>query len=123
MNINITDRIASEFLSGMIAILVLLAVGALLSYILRGMAKKLPFTRLALILALAPLSLIQSLDHGAGTSLLLYSMVITVLGVAIDGINHLLLPKERLQETESMEEQEEEAAEPKPGMIVWEKAE
>ncbi|MEN8253961.1 MAG: hypothetical protein ABFR33_00680 [Verrucomicrobiota bacterium] len=121
MNINIPDQIIKEFLSGVIAVLAAIAMGVLLSYILRPMAKKLPFTRLALVLALAPLTLINFLDFWASTILLIYSMTTALLGIAIDGITHLLQHK-TAPETESAETEEDEA-ETDPNAIVWEKAE
>ncbi len=123
MKINITDQIISEFTSGVVAVLAVIAVGAALSFILRGIARKFPFTRMALVLALAPLSLINFLDRGESTALLLYAMITTLLGITIDGINHLLLPKERPQTTHDAVKQEEEIAESNPSVIVWEKAE
>lgn len=123
MNINITDQIISEFMSGMVGVLAVIAVGAILSFVLRGIARKFPFTRMALVLALAPLSLINFLDRGESTALLLYAMITTLLGITIDGINHLLLPKERPHTTHDSVKQEEETAESNPSVIVWEKAE
>lgn len=123
MNINITDQIISEFMSGVVGVLAVIAVGAILSFILRGIARKFPFTRMALVLALAPLSVINFLDRGENTALLLYAMITTLLGITIDGINHLLLPKERPQTTHDSAKQAEETAESNPSVIVWEKAE
>lgn len=124
MKINITDQIISEFLSGVIAVLAVIAVGALISFILRGISKLFPFTRVALVIALAPLSLINFLDQRAGTALIIYAMIAALVGIIIDGINHLLLPKEKPQaKPEPVEKQEEETVESRPGVIVWEKAE
>jgi len=126
MSINITDRVVSEFLSGIVAVLALIAVGSVLSYILRGMAKKFPFTRMALILALSPLTLVKFLGQSTVSTLYLFAMIAALLGITIDGINHLLLPKE-LPEAEPEEatkaEENETATEPGPGVIIWEKAE
>lgn len=125
MKINITDQIVSQFLSGLIAVLVVIAVGAFLSFILRGMSRRFPFTRVALLLALAPLSLVNFLGKSESTALIFYAMITTLLGIAIDGLNHLLTPKARTESAQEpvREEQKEEAAEPRPGVIVWEKAE
>lgn len=123
MNINIPDQIISEFLIGVIAVLAVIAVGALLLFILRGIARKNPFARMGLVLALAPLSLINVLGNSESTALLIFAMVATLLGIAIDGINYLLLPKERSQTTRNPVEHEEETVKSGPGGIVWEKAE
>ncbi|MEN7973078.1 MAG: hypothetical protein ABFR47_04505 [Verrucomicrobiota bacterium] len=122
MHFNITDQVISDFLSGIIAVLALIAVGGALSVLLRGLAKKFPFIRLALILALSPLSLIKFLAHNESYALHLYAMVVIVLGVAIDGISHLLLPREQPQSTDCPEKQEEETTEDS-STLVWEKAE
>ncbi len=125
MNINLTDQIVSQFLSGILVVIILLAIGGALATILRGMVKKFPFTRVALVLSLAPLSLVKFLDYGDGSTLYLFAMISTLLGITIDGINHLLMPKERLQAARDPAEQKEEAAdhESNPDVIVWEKAE
>jgi hypothetical protein len=123
MKINITDQIISEFTSGVVAVLAVIAVGAALSFILRGISRKFPFTRMALVLALAPLSLINFVGYSESTALLFYAMITTLLGITIDGINHLLLPKERPQTISDSATQEEETVKSNPGVIVWEKAE
>lgn len=124
MNISITDQMVSQFLSGFIAVAVLIAIGGFLSMVLSGMSKTFPFTRLALVLALAPLSLVNFLAYGGSSMLYIYAMGVVMLGITIDGINHLLMPKEKPQaapQAVKAEEIREEA--PRPGVIVWEKAE
>lgn len=124
MHINITDEIISEFFSGAIIVLALIAMGAFLLFILKGLSKAFPFTRMGLALALAPLSLINFLDTGESNALFLYAMITALLGITIDGINHLLTPKARIKpELQPAREEIEETAEPGPGVIVWEKAE
>ena len=127
MNISLTDQMASQFLSGVIAIFALIAVGATLSVLFKAMDEKFTFTRLALVIALSPLSLVSFLDAGYVSTLYLFSMIVAVLGITIDGINFLLLPKEPIK-TVSMVEKEkekEEASEIEPdsSVIIWEKAE
>ncbi len=113
----------SQFLSGVLPIVVLIAVGAILSTLFKGMNKRFTFTRMALILAISPLSLVNFIDQGTASTLYLFAMIAILLGITIDGINHLLMPRE-LPNAESEEINEQEAeAEPKPGVIVWEKAE
>ncbi|MDF7808938.1 hypothetical protein P4E94_15940 [Pontiellaceae bacterium B12219] len=125
MHFSITDSAVSEFLSGLIVVFTLLGVGALLLLLLGILIRKFPFTRLSLVLALTPLSLIHFMSRGAVSTVLLFSMISVLLGLTIDGINYVLLPKEvkkiPVPVPASSDEETEEAA--KPGMIVWEKAE
>jgi hypothetical protein len=125
MHFSITDSVVSEFLSGLIVVFSLLGVGALLLLILGILIRKFPFTRLSLVLALTPLSLIHFLNHGAVSTVLLFSMISVLLGLTIDGINYVLLPKHVEKKPESVPVRKETEAEEssKPGMIVWEKAE
>ena len=127
MNISLTDQMVSQFLSGVIAIFALIAVGATLSALFKAMDEKFTFTRLALIMALSPLSLVSFLDAGYVSTLYLFSMIVALLGITIDGINFLLLPKERIQAVSMVEkEKEKEEAseiEPDSSVIIWEKAE
>ena len=125
MNINITDQIVSDLLSGVMTVLVLILVGSALSVALRKMARNFPFTRMALVLALAPMCLVRFLDYGENSTLYLFAMIATLLGITIDGINHLLTPKEasRAVPAEAVEEAVKEETPSKPGVIVWEKAE
>lgn len=124
MRINITDQIISEFFSGALIVLVLVAMGSLLLILLKGVSKTFPFTRMGATIALAPLSMINFLDEQAGTMLIYYAMTAALLGIAIDGINHLITPKERIKvEEEKPMKQETEEIETRPGVIVWEKAE
>jgi hypothetical protein len=124
MHINITDELISEFFSGAIVVIALIAMGAFLLFILKGLSRTFPFTRMGLALALAPLSLTNFLDTGESIALFLYAMIAALLGITIDGINHLLTPKARIKPEHQFEkEKKEETAEPSPGVIVWEKAE
>jgi hypothetical protein len=127
MRVNITDEIISEFFSGAIVVLALIGMGAFLLFLLKGMKRTFPFARMGLAMGLAPLSLINFLDYSNGNALFFYSMAAALLGIIIDGINHLLTPKEVVKVTPEVmtkeEPVEEEKVEPGPGMIVWEKAE
>jgi len=121
----------SEFLSGVVTVSVLIILGCLLALVFKWLLSKYPFTRLALVLALTPLSLINFMDRDGVSSLYLYAMIVVLLGITIDGINHLLRSKP--EQEEAAEERAEtaerkpakEKAEPVagPGVIVWEKAE
>jgi len=126
MQFSISDSMISDFFSGIFSILALIAVGGILSLVLGGMAKRFPFCRLALILALAPLSLIEFLDRNGSSTLYLYAMIVILLGITIDGIAYLLEPKQHIKrataDTEA-EEVVEDLAEADPSVIVWEKAE
>ncbi|MCK5675392.1 MAG: hypothetical protein KAH99_00085 [Verrucomicrobia bacterium] len=123
MIINIPDQIIREFLSGVTAVLAAIAMGAFLLFILRGISRTFPFIRMGLVLALAPLSLINFLGNSESYLLLIYAMITVLLGIAIDGINHLLMPKEQSQPTQNPVKQAEETVEPSPDSMVWEKAE
>ncbi len=121
MSINLTDQIVSQFLTGLFIILVLIAVGGSLSVVFTAMSKKFPFSRLTLMLALTPLCLVSFLDRSSADTLYLFSMISVLLGITIDGINHLLQPKE--QPAQKTAPKEADNTESKPDVIVWEKAE
>jgi pyrroline-5-carboxylate reductase len=112
----------SQFLSGLLAVLALVAVGSALALALGGMAKRFPFTRLSLILALSPLSFARLLEYEGNSSLNLYAMIVILLGITIDGISHLLEPRVRPAAEDAQSHEAEKAEEPSPGVIVWEKA-
>ena len=105
------------------AVLIVIAVGGFLAFVLQGMGRKFPFTRLALVLALAPMSLVKFFEYSTGSILQLYAMIVVLLGITVDGINHLLMPKEQPKARPKAKNEAESTAEPKPGVIVWEKAE
>ncbi len=125
MQFSISDSMVSEFLSGIFAILALVAVGGILSLILRRMTSQYPFSRLAIVLALAPISLISFIDRNGSSTLYLYAMIVILLGITIDGIAYLLEPKHLTKEDveAEMEGIETENVEEDPSVIVWEKAE
>ena len=126
MQFSVSDSMISEFFSGLFAVFALIAVGGLIALILGGMAKRFPFSRLAIVLALAPLSLMKFLEHGGSSTLYLYAMIVVLLGITIDGISHLLEPKARSSRKEpesSAEAKQQKTPEAEPGVIVWEKAE
>ncbi len=122
MHFTISDQMMSDFLSGLVAVLTLVAVGGTLSLILTRMAARFPFTRIALVIALTPISFMRFLENGNGPTLLLFSMIATLLGITIDGISHLLEPRVVHAPAENEPEQAEQE-QPKTGMFVWEKAE
>lgn len=123
MSINLTDQVVSQFLTGLFIILVLIAVGASLSVVLKALNKKFPFTRLTLMLALTPLCLVSFLDRSGADTLYLFSMISILIGITIDGINHLLLPKENVKSVDKPKKDEIAEAQSNPDSIVWEKAE
>ncbi len=123
MYFSISDQMVSEFFSGLLAVLALVAVGSALALALGGMARRFPFSRLSLILALSPLSFSRFLEYGGNTTLHLYAMIVILLGITIDGISYLLEPRSRSSVAEKTQSKvAEKAEEPSPGMIVWEKA-
>lgn len=113
----------SQFLSGVITIFAVIAVGGTLSVLFKAMQKKFAFTRLALVIGLSPLALVNFMDRGSSSNLYLFSMIAVLLGITIDGINFLLLPKERPEAKPKAETEEATDADPNSGVIVWEKAE
>ncbi len=123
MKFYITDEIVSQFLSGLLPILILIAVGASLSVLFKRMRKQFMFTRMALVLALPPLSLIHFLEQETTLPLYLFSMIITLLGILIDGGNHLLIPKERPKPKAEKMAEDKAADDQEPEVIIWEKAE
>ena len=123
MYFTLSDQMVSEFLSGLLAVLALVAVGSALALALGGMARRFPFSRLSLILALPPLSFSRFLEDNGTAALYLFAMIVILLGITIDGISYLLEPRVRSSAPEqASSEDAEEAEEPSPGMIVWEKA-
>lgn len=129
MQIQLSSQVVSQFLSGLIGVLALVVVGGLLSMLLRGMAKRFPFSRLALVFALSPLSLVRFLDQGDDLTLYLYAMIVLLIGISVDGISYLLEPKITPMSTQEAEleetgiEEDEEKTSDEPNVIVWEKAE
>lgn len=123
MYFSISDQMVSEFFSGLLGVLALVAVGSALALALGGMTKRFPFSRLSLILALSPLSFSRFLGYGGNTTLHLYAMIVILLGITIDGISYLLEPRERSSAQQAKAEEAEKVEEPSPGVIVWEKAE
>ncbi len=125
MYFSINDHMVSEFFSGLIPIFALVVIGYLFSILLGGMARRFPFSRLALIVVLPPLSLVRFLDPKSSFVLYLYAVVVMILGIVIDGIGYLQEPKEAQVKAVSKEEPEETdaAVEPDPNVIIWEKAE
>jgi hypothetical protein len=124
MQFAISDDVISQFLSGTFTILALIAVGGILSIILASMGRRFPFSRLAVILALSPFSLIGFLDRSEYSTLYFYAMIVILLGITIDGIAHLLEPKTvTAEETHEKTKEVEVSAAAEPGVIVWEKAE
>lgn len=124
MQFSISDSAVSEFFIGIVAILALISVGGILSLLLGGMKKRYPFSRLALILALTPFSLIAFLDPAATSTLYLYAMIVILLGITIDGIAFLIEPKTATKsEPRAKSEKIEQTEEADPGVMIWEKAE
>jgi hypothetical protein len=122
MYFSLSDQIVSEFFSGLLAVLALVAIGSALALVLGGMARRFPFSRLSLILALSPLSLSRFLESDGNATLHLYAMIVILLGITIDGISYLLEPRVRPVAEKAQSEEQEKDEESAPGMIVWEKA-
>ncbi len=124
MQFSISDNMVSEFISGLFAVFALIGVGAAIMLLLMGLARKFPFTRMALVLALTPFSLFRFLENSSVSTLYLYAMIVVLLGITIDGISYVLTPREAIRKEDAEPAQaEEKEAKPDPNMIVWEKAE
>jgi hypothetical protein len=123
MYFSISDQMVSQFFSGLLGVLALVAVGSALALALGGMTKRFPFSRLSLILALSPLSFSRFLEYNGTTTLHLYAMIVILLGITIDGISYLLEPRVRSGAEQAQPEAVEKTEERSPGVIVWEKAE
>lgn len=123
MEISINNEILSQLINGIIAVIILVAAGVVLAMASKMMInKRFPFTRLALILTLPPFCLINLLDRGSVSTLYLYAIVVIVLGMAIDGIAHLIRPEDPRQ-NKSQKKAPATGSEPEPDAIVWEKVE
>ena len=119
MEISINNEILSQLINGIIAVILLVAAGVVLAIASKIMInKRFPFTRLALILALPPFCLINLLDRASVSTLYLYAIIVIVLGMAIDGIAHLIRPENSLQKNRKKK-----APASDPDAIVWEKVE
>jgi hypothetical protein len=103
MRFGINDSVISGFLSGLIIVFALIAVGGLLASVLRRMSDRYPFTRLALILALTPVSLVHFLDQDTRYLLFTYVLIIALMGITIDGIRYLFEFRARLRLSAAME--------------------
>ncbi len=106
MTFRLSDRVIADFLSGILALVAILAVGAVLAFALKFMSKRYHFTRLGLVLGLAPLSMVSFLEYRGRANFFLFSMFVILLGVTIDGLAYLFHPP---LEEEPEEEPEEEA--------------
>lgn len=124
MYFSISDNTVGEFLSGLVVVLALVAVGCTIALVLSGMAKRFPFSRLALVLALSPLSFFRFIEYQGNSTLVLYAMIVILLGITIDGINHLLEPKAKVNMQDAAEKKKDpvKQEDPQSGVIVWEKA-
>ena len=131
MRLLIGEEMINQFLSGLLIVLLLLSVGFIIATLLRFMAKRHPFSRLGIILATTPLSMLHFIEKGMHTPLLIYAMVMLLLGVTVDAIAYLLEPRStpdtsvesQSSGTETTSAAAEEEDSPKPNVLVWEKAE
>ena len=103
MRFGINDSVISGFLSGLIIVFALIAVGGLLASVLKKMSDRYPFTRLALILALTPVSLVHFLDQDTRMLLFTYVLIIALMGITIDSIRYLLEFRARLRLSAALE--------------------
>lgn len=129
MHFSISDEMVSQFMSGLVAVLALVAVGCTLALILGRMTRRFPFSRLALVFALSPLAFVRVLEYEGNATLHLYAMIVILLGITIDGLAYLLVPRKRPAEKAAKEVPEEESAPIKapkkgtPRIFLWKKAE
>lgn len=127
---NITNEMIASFLNGLVFVLLLVLVGSILALILAWMAKRFPFTRIALVITLSPLAFIRLLELADYEFIQKYAMLTTLAGFLIDGIHHLirtyLPPQAEVAEAEgqaSSNQEEDSSADSPKDSIVWEKAE
>lgn len=135
MRLLVSGEMINQFVSGLLIILTLIAVGYAISLILGMMAKRFPFSRYALTIALTPFCMAFFLEKSQITALFFFAMGMVLLGLAIDAIAYLTAPKpvptpipipEQKAAISELPTQETAAIpdeKPEPGMIVWEKAE
>jgi hypothetical protein len=124
MHLSISNEIISDLITGLTALFILVLLGCILSIVLGRMKKQFPFTRLTLILALPPLSMIRFLDPVGVSALCICVVVLMLLGITIDGIKHLRQSDDEKQESDHRKNKKESASkEADPNVIVWEKLE
>jgi len=123
MFFSITDRTVNAFMQGAVVVLALVVVGCILALILGGMTHRFPFSRLALVLALTPLSFVQILDLRWSSNLQLFAMIVILIGITIDGISSLLKPRVRTVYRERTAEDQESGQEAESAEVIeWKKA-
>lgn len=122
MTINIPDQTISAFLNGVTGVLAVVAVGFLLFFILKGLAQTFSFTRIVLVIALAPMTLIGLLGNNETSLLFILATVTILLGISIDGIHHLFTSGAASTPASNPAERDEEAVEPNRGVMAAEKA-
>jgi hypothetical protein len=119
MTIEIPDQIISGMLRGVFSVVYVTAAGALLYVLLRKLTRKFPFTRLGTVIALAPLTLFNLLVIPDNTALLVFAMLSSLIGISIDGVNQLLIPKELSRFANNPAEEGNETVEFNPRVIAW----
>lgn len=130
---NITNEMIASFLNGLVFVLLLVLVGSILALILAWMAKRFPFTRIALVITLSPLAFIRLLELADYEFIQKYAMLTTLAGFLIDGIHHLIRtylppraetsPAAEVEGQDSSNQEAEQSADSPKDSIVWEKAE
>jgi hypothetical protein len=123
VTIDISTQMIGGLLLRVFALLAVIGVGALLSFILQGLAEKLPFTRLVSCIALAPLIFLQLVDEKAIPILLLHAMLAALIGLIIDGANFILLSGQNTDVHPRQEQDDNKSTDSGPDGLVWEKAE
>jgi len=110
-----------DIVNQVILVLALIVVGCVIALILGGMTRRFPFSRLALVLALAPISFSHFFEELRLPTLYLYAMIVVLIGITIDGLSYLLKPRTRTIVRDgnvAVTEQEESQAD----VIEWKKA-
>ena len=133
MQLMFSDETLSRFLSGLLIILILISIGTIIGWLLGKLRKKHPFSRLAIMLALPPLSFIQFISDNQRPAFYIFTMIVLVAGITIDGMAYLLTPKDRTDaedpvtagakaETASEQPEDEPVSQTESsGALVWEK--
>lgn len=116
----VDNELINQFLTGTIAVFVMVLIGGSLAHMLRSISKRFTFTKSALVIGLPPFCFSLCLDRGGLSTIYLFAIVIILIGYVIDGIKHLLLAW-RGEDDVSGTPPGEPATESREKKVIWEK--
>ena len=118
--ITITEEMITKFFSGLGIVLILLGVGSLIFAALKKMESHYRFSRFALALALAPMTMIKFLDFVLSRQLYVFAGITILAGLILDGVKAMaqLEIRKAVPPARSPAEAEEQKE-----VFAWEKAE